>query len=60
MVFLAWHIEVMARQDHKRTLPPLARFLGREEEPEIPKEQTGDEILAAMRSWAAMTRKGEE
>jgi len=49
----------MARQDHKRTLPPLSRFLGRDEKTATPKEQTGDEILAAMRVWAAMSRKGE-
>ncbi len=50
---LAWHVEALARA---KKLPSLEKMLGRAEA-RVPASQSNDEILAAMRAWAAMSRK---
>lgn len=50
---LAWHVEAFARM---KKLPSLAKVLGRPEA-QIATEQTDEEILAAMRAWAAMSKE---
>ncbi|WOF43768.1 hypothetical protein KNJ79_02040 [Sphingopyxis indica] len=48
---LAWHVEIFARM---KRLPPLAKVLGRSAQTQMTSRQSNDEILAAMRSWAAV------
>jgi hypothetical protein len=50
---LAWHVEAFARV---KRLPSLAKVLGRHEG-RVPVQQSNEEILAAMRVWAAMSRQ---
>lgn len=49
---LAWHVEAFARA---KKLPTLEKVLGRSEK-RVPASQSNDEILAAMRAWAAMSK----
>ena len=51
----AWHTEAFARV---KRLPTLDKALGRKPPP--PKDQSNDELLAAMRTWAAMSANGEQ
>lgn len=52
---LAWHIEALARA---KRLPTLEKLLGRHEA-RVPVSQSNDEMLAALRAWAAMNRDRE-
>lgn len=51
LLAMAWHVEIFARM---KRLPTLARLLGRQQSAKVPERQSNDEILAAMRSWAAV------
>ena len=41
-----------------KRLPTLDKALGRKRSP--PKDQSNDELLAAMRTWAAISANGEQ
>jgi hypothetical protein len=53
---VAWHVEAFARM---KKLPSLEKLLGRSEA-RAPVAQSNEDMLAAMRAWAAMSKEAAQ
>jgi hypothetical protein len=53
---IAWHVETFARM---KKLPSLEKVLGRQEA-RAPVAQSNEDMLAAMRVWAAMSKEAAQ
>jgi hypothetical protein len=53
---VAWHVEAFARM---KKLPSLKKVLGRPEA-RAPVAQSNEDMLAAMRAWAAMSKEAAQ